>query len=253
MQKPPKPPKNIIYGARVVMEAMEAGREIDKILLRPGLNDGLRKDVYDAATKAGIPIQTVPVEKLDRLSRFGNHQGVLAMVAVITYQELEPTFMRIVDSGEKALVIALDQVSDVRNFGAIARTAECMGAQAIIIPTDGSARINADAVKVSAGALNHLPVIRVSHLQDMIYMAQAYNFKVIAVSEKADESIFDVDMTKHTILVMGSEEKGISKRILREADGLVKIPMKGKIGSLNVSVAAGMALSEAARQRALKK
>lgn len=235
------------------MEAMEAGREIDKILLRPGLNDGLRKDVYDAATKAGIPIQTVPAEKLDRLSRFGNHQGVLAMVAVITYQELEPTFMRIVDSGEKALIIALDQVSDVRNFGAIARTAECMGAQAIIIPTDGSARVNADAVKVSAGALNHLPVIRVQHLQDMIYMAQAYNFKVIAVSEQAEESIFDVDLTKHTILVMGSEEKGISKRILREADGLVKIPMKGKIGSLNVSVAAGMALSEAARQRALKK
>ncbi len=247
-----KPPKNIIYGARVVMEAMEAGREIDKILLRSGLNEGLRKDVFDAAAAANIPIQTVPVEKLDRLSRFGNHQGVLAYVALIKFHEMEPTFMRIVDSGDNALIIALDQVSDVRNFGAIARSAECMGAQAIIIPTDGSARINADALKVSAGALNYLPVIRVPHLQDMIYMAQAYNFNVIAVSEKAEESIYDVDLTKNTILVLGSEEKGISKRILREATGLVKIPMKGKISSLNVSVASGIALSEAVRQRLLR-
>lgn len=232
---------------------MEAGREIDKILLKPGLNDGLRKDVYDAANAAGIPIQTVPPEKLDRLSRYGNHQGVLAYVALVTFHDLEPTFMRIVDSGEKALIIALDQVSDVRNFGAIARSAECMGAQAIIIPQDGSARINADALKVSAGALNHLPVVRVKHILDMVYMAQAYNFRVVAVSEKAEESIFDVDLTKNTILVLGSEEKGISKRIMREATGLVKIPMKGKISSLNVSVAAGMALSEAARQRLVKK
>ena len=247
-----KPPKNIIYGARAVMEAMEAGREIDKILLKKGLNEGLRQDVYELATKADIPIQTVPFEKLDRLSRRGNHQGVLAFVALITYQELEPTLMKIVDSGYPALIVALDQVSDVRNFGAIARSAECMGAQAIIIPQDGSARINAAAVKVSAGALHHLPVVRVKHMIDMLHMAQEYDFKVIAVSEKADESIFDVNLTKHTILVFGSEEKGISKRILREADGLVKIPMQGKIGSLNVSVAAGMALSEAVRQRLFK-
>lgn len=244
-----KPPKNIIYGARAVMEAMEAGREIDKILLKPGLGQELRKDVYDAATEAGIPIQTVPVEKLDRLSRRGNHQGVLAYVALISYQELESMFLNASTGSTAPLLVALDQVSDVRNFGAIARTAECMGAQGLIIPQDGAARINADAVKISAGALNHISVSRVLHLQDMVYLAKEYSIKVIAVSEKASESIYDVDLTKPTILVMGSEDKGISKRILKSADGLVKIPMQGKIGSLNVSVAAGMALAEANRQR----
>ncbi len=247
-----KSSSNIIYGARAVMEAMEAGREIDKILLKKGINEGLREDVVQLATKLEIPIQNVPVEKLDKLTRRGNHQGVLAFVALISFQELEPTFMKIIDSGYPALIVALDQVSDVRNFGAIARTAECMGAQAIIIPQDGSARINADAVKVSAGALNHLPVVRVRHMIDMVYMAKEYDFKVIGVTEKAEDSIFEANLTKHTILVFGSEEKGISKRVLKEADDWVKIPMQGKIESLNVSVAAGMALSEAVRQRLYK-
>jgi len=244
-----KPPQHIIYGARVVMEAMEAGREIDKILLRPGLDQGLRKDVYDAAQAAGVPIQQVPVEKLDRLSRRGNHQGVLAYVALVPHRNLEEVLLEIQESGATPLMIALDQVSDVRNMGAIARSAECMGAQALIIGQDGTARINADAIKVSVGALNYLPVVRVLHLQDMILLAQSYGVQVVGMSEKASDTLYETDFTKPTIIVMGSEEKGISKRLLKSVDKLVKIPMQGHIHSLNVSVAAGMALSEATRQR----
>ncbi|MCL4153052.1 UNVERIFIED_CONTAM: hypothetical protein GTU68_033094 [Idotea baltica] len=168
---------------------------------------------------------------------------------MVPHHDLEEVLTQIQDSGQTPLLVALDQVSDVRNFGAIARSAECMGAQALIIGQEGAARINADAIKVSVGALNYLPVVRVLHLQDMVMLAQSFGIQVVGMSEKAADTIYEADLTQPTILVMGSEEKGISKRILNSSDKLVKIPMQGNIHSLNVSVATGMALSEALRQR----
>lgn len=241
--------KGLIYGARAVMEAMEAGREIDKIMIKSGLDSELRQDVFNAARSAGIPLQTVPVEKIERVVRGANHQGVLAFASLVPNADLEEVLVQVQERGETPLLVALDQVTDVRNLGAIARSAECMGAHALVLPQQGSARINGDAIKVSAGALNHLPVCRVLHLQDMVNLVRSYGLKIVASSEKASEEIFDLDLTGPMCIVMGSEEKGVSARILKNADHLAKIPMAGKIGSLNVSVAAGMVLMEVTRQR----
>ena len=156
------------------MEAMEAGRDIDKILVRPGLDSELRKDVVDLAAELNIPVQQVPVEKIEKMVRGATHQGVVARIALVPFVELEELLVSVQEKGEVPLLIALDQVSDVRNFGAIARTAECMGAHGIIVAPQGAAQINAEAVKISAGALHHLPVARVAHMQDMVYLVQSY-------------------------------------------------------------------------------
>ena len=243
------PPKDLIYGARVVLETIEAGRQVDKILLGKDTNSELRRDVHALATKKNIPVQQVPAETLNRLVPEGNHQGVAAYTSIVFYVELEDILLSLQDRGETALIVLLDQVSDVRNFGAIARTAECMGAHAIVIPQEGAARINADAMKVSAGALNHLTVSRVQNIQDAVYLLQGYDIKVVACTEKASDSIFEAPLNTPTCLVFGSEDKGISKRILKTADMLASIPMQGKIASLNVSVSVGMVLMEARRQR----
>lgn len=249
IMKEQKSKKGVIYGARAVMEAMEAGLEIDKILIKAGLDSELRQDVSDAARSAGIPLQQVPVEKIERVVRGANHQGVLAYVSLVANVDLEELLLQVKESGETPLLLALDGVTDVRNLGAIARTAECMGAHALILPQQGSARINGDAVKVSAGALNHLPVCRVAHLQDAVHILQSYGVEIAACSEKAGQTVFEADLSGSVCLVFGSEEKGISQRIMKSADHLVKIPLTGKIESLNVSVAAGMVLMEVTRQR----
>lgn len=241
--------KGLIYGARAVMEAMEAGREIDKILVKSGLDSELRQDVSNAARAAGIPLQQVPVEKIERVVRGANHQGVLAYASLIPNADLEEILVGLQEKGEKPLIVALDGVTDVRNLGAIARSAECMGAHALVLPQQGSARINGDAIKVSAGALNHLPVCRVLHLQDAVNMVRSYGLQLVACTEKGSEDIFDVDLSGPLLLVMGSEEKGISNRMLKTADHLARIPLTGNVESLNVSVAAGMALMEVTRQR----
>lgn len=246
-----KPPKtsNMIFGAHAVMEALEAGKDLDKILLKGTSDSALRKDVMDQAGQAGVPVQMVPVEKLDRLTREGNHQGIVALVSLVSYADLEEVIINIQEKGETPLIIALDQVSDVRNFGAIARTAECMGAHAIVIPEQGAARINGDAVKVSAGALHHIPVARMRHIQDTVNLVQSYGLQIVACTEKGEETMFEQDFTPATCLIFGSEEVGISQRILKNADHLAKIPMTGKISSLNVGIAVGMTLMEVTRQR----
>ena len=247
---PPKSRKNdFIYGARAVIEALEANRQIDKLLLVKGMDSELRREVADLAQARQIPTQTVPPEKLDRMVPEGNHQGVLAFTALVYYLDLEDILVSLDEQGKTALIVMLDQISDVRNFGAIARTAECMGVHALVIPEQGAARINADAMKISAGALHHIPVCRVRHLQDAMHLLQGYGVKTIALTEKAGDSVFDAPFSEPCCLIFGSEDKGITPRLLRSADHLVGIPMSGKIASLNVGVSVGMALAEATRQR----
>lgn len=256
MKKPIRPEprdkekeKDYVYGARAVMESIEAGRQIDKILVRKGLESELRKDVLTLAQEKKIPVQVVPPETIDRIARGANHQGVLAFTGVIRYGDLEELIQSLKERGEAPLFVMLDQVSDVRNFAAIARTAECMGAHGIIIPEQGAARINADAMKISAGALNYLPVCRTNHLMDAINLLHGNGIAVVALNEKANENIFEVPMADPICLLFGSEDQGINPRLLKSADHLAKIPMYGNISSLNVSVAAGMVLLEALRQR----
>jgi 23S rRNA (guanosine2251-2'-O)-methyltransferase len=240
---------NLIYGARAVIEAIEAGRTLDKVLLRRELDNELRKEVGQLARGKNIPVQTVPPETLERMAPGANHQGVIAITAVVTFLDLEQVLLALEGGAEAPSFVLLDQVSDVRNFGAIARTAECMGVNAIIIPEEGAARVNADAMKVSAGALNHLSICRVRNIRDAVHLLQAYGVRVFACTEKAADSVFSADLKGPVCFVFGSESRGISKSVLKSADQLVAIPMQGKIASLNVSVSAGMVLMEAARQR----
>lgn len=244
-----KVPKNMIYGARTVMEAMEANREIDKILIKNGLDSELRNDVYDMARERRVPVQVVPAETLDRLARNANHQGVVAYTAVVAYMDLEGIIADLQSRSIDPLILMIDQVSDVRNFGGIARTAECMGVHAIVIPEQGSARINADAMKVSAGALNHIPVCRVHHLQDTVHMLKDLGIRIVACAEKAETNLWSTDLKGPLCLVFGSEDKGITPRIVRSADAHASIPMFGQISSLNVGVSVGVILAEVARQK----
>ena len=247
--EPEKEPKNLIYGARTVMEAMEAGRQIDKVLIKKGLDSELRNDVYEKARELHVPIQIVPVETLDRLARQVNHQGVVAYTAVVAYLNLEEILADLTKRGVDPLILMIDQVSDVRNFGGIARTAECLGAHAIVIPEQGSARINADAMKVSAGALNHIPVCRVHHLQDTVHMLKDAGVRIAACAEKLQTNLWESDLKGPLCLVFGSEDKGITPRLVRSADVQVSIPMFGQISSLNVGVSVGIVMAEVARQR----
>ncbi len=243
--------KDFIYGARTVMEAMEAGRAIDKILLKKGIDSELRNDVYDLAQKAGIPIQVVPVEKLDRLARNMNHQGVVAFTVLVPYAELEQVLIALEEKGKEPLLLMIDQVSDVRNFGGIARSAECLGVDAIVIPEQGSARISADAMKASAGALNHVPVCRVHHLQDAVYMLKDRSIRIVTCGEKSKDSLWETDLKGPLCLVFGSEDKGITPRIIKSSDAQLSIPMLGQISSLNVGVSVGIVLAEVVRQRVM--
>lgn len=249
---PPKEPKDFIYGARTVIEAIEADKQIDKILLKKGIDSDLRNDVTVLAEQKGIPMQTVPIEKLDRMARNLNHQGVIAFTSVITYEDLDQILLKLHESGKEPNLLMIDQVNDVRNFGAIARTAECLGVDAIIIPEQGSARINSDAMKVSAGALNHIPVCRVKHLMDAVHMFKQQEIKLVSCTEKSTILAFEADLTGPVCFIFGSEEKGITPRIIRFSDMEVAIPMMGHIGSLNVGVSVGIVLSEAVRQRLTK-
>ncbi|MEO0469982.1 MAG: 23S rRNA (guanosine(2251)-2'-O)-methyltransferase RlmB [Bacteroidota bacterium] len=241
---------NQIYGLHSVIEALEAGKEIDKILIRKDNSHGKLADVRRLAKETAIPLQWVPEQRLYKMVGDVNHQGIVALLSNISYQPLEELIMRLQGEGKKPFLIMLDGITDVRNFGAIARTAECMGAHAVIIPTHGSASVQADAIKTSAGALNHLPVCREQNLVDSLMLMQAYGIEAVALTEKADSALFDMDLSGPLCIIMGSEERGISKQLLRRTPHLAAIPMQGQISSLNVSVAAGMAILEAVRQRA---
>ena len=241
---------DMLFGLRPIMEALSAGRTLEKIFLLRGTKNSLVTDISTAARAAGIQVQLVPGEKLDNLTR-KNHQGAVAFVSPIDYAPLDSIVTGLFEEGKVPFLLLLDRITDVRNFGAIARTAECLGVQAIVVPSHGAAQINGDALKTSAGALNLLPVCREKNLQETIRFLQQSGVTIVACTEKADEAVgaAETDFTGPVAVLMGSEEDGISPELLRLADVKLKVPMAGQIQSLNVSVAAGIMLFEVARQR----
>jgi 23S rRNA (guanosine2251-2'-O)-methyltransferase len=230
------------------MEALKSGKEIEKIMIQKGLRGEGFQQLHTLMREMEIPIQFVPLEKLDRMTR-QNHQGVVAMISEITYQKIEAILPFTYEQGKVPLVLVLDHITDVRNLGAIARTAECSGVDAILIPEKGSAQVNQDAIKTSAGALYKVPVCRYHSAKESVMFLKNSGLKIIAATEKANLDYTDVDMIQPLGLIFGSEESGISAELLGMADELIQIPVMGEIQSLNVSVAAGVILYEILRQR----
>ncbi|GAA4831494.1 23S rRNA (guanosine(2251)-2'-O)-methyltransferase RlmB [Algivirga pacifica] len=238
----------MIYGIQPVLEALDAGKEFDKILvLRETSNEQLA-EITKIANTLNVPISRVPEEKLNRITG-KNHQGVIGFISAIQFASLDNIISETYQEGKIPFILVLDRVTDVRNFGAIARTAECAGMQAVVIPAKGAAQIGSDAMRSSAGALNHISVCRTESLNQTITYLQESGLQVVGCSEKGGDTIYDVDYTVPTAIVMGSEEDGISDDIIKQADTLAKIPMGGKVSSLNVSVAAGIIIFEALRQK----
>ena len=238
---------NLIFGIRPVVEAIEAGREIEKLYIRKGAEGQLMTELRDLCLRHRVRVQEVPVEKLNRLVR-GNHQGVVAQIAAIAYVQLDDILERVPDD-ETPLVVVFDGVTDVRNFGAIARSAECAGAHGLIAPLKNSAPVNAEAIRASAGALTTIPVCRVGSIRNTLKTLQAEGFQVVAATEKSRKLLYDADLRRPTALVMGAEETGISKEVLKLCDERLAIPLIGHIESLNVSAAAAVMLFEVVRQR----
>lgn len=237
-----------IFGLRPVIEAIEAGKTIDKIFVQKGLQGEIFYELRKLITEYEIPVSYVPVEKLNRFTG-KNHQGVYAFISPIEFDSIENVLPQVWEQGKTPFILILDRVSDVRNFGAIARTAECVGVDVIIVPAKGSASVNADAIKTSTGALFNIPVCRETSLVNVIQYLQASGITVVAASEKSAEYIYDANFSVPTAIVMGSEEDGVSDSILKVSDKIVKLPMTGQTASLNVSVACGAILYEAVRQR----
>ncbi|MGW9687237.1 23S rRNA (guanosine(2251)-2'-O)-methyltransferase RlmB [Flagellimonas sp. 2504JD1-5] len=241
---------NQIYGIRAILEAIEAEQPINKIFLQKGLGGDLFKELETAIRKNGLSSSYVPVEKLNRLTK-NNHQGAVANISPVQFHNFEDLVEKVMEADGTPLFLLLDQVSDVRNFGAIIRTAECCGVDGIIIPKNGAAPITDDTVKTSAGAAFRVPISKVDHLKDAIFYLQSSGVAIIAATEKGENSIYSVDFNKPCAVIMGAEDKGISASILNLADHNAKLPLLGDIGSLNVSVACGVFLYEAVRQRML--
>ena len=237
-----------IYGIHAVLEAIDAGKDIDKILLSKTLNADTTQEIYDKARALRVPVQRVPVQKIDRITR-RNHQGVLAMMAAVTYYRVEDLVPQMFDEGENPLIVVLDGVTDVRNFGAVARTCECAGVSAIVIPDRESVSVNADAVKTSAGALNYLPVCREHNLVGAVKLLRDSGFKIVGTSDKSETPYTSADYTGPVAIVLGAEGEGISPEIMKLCDTQVLIPEFGHINSLNVSVAGGIMIYEVVRQR----
>ena len=239
-----------IYGVHAVLEAIEAGKDIDKIFLSKTLNEETAKEISDKARQLRVPVQRVPVQKIDRITR-RNHQGVLAMMAAVTYYRVEDVVPQLFDNGENPFIVVLDGVTDVRNFGAVARTCECAGVSAIVIPDRESVSVNADAVKTSAGALNYLPVCREHNLVNAVKFLRDSGFKIVGTSDKNPINYTQADYTGPVAIILGAEDKGISPEIMKLCDTRVLIPEFGNINSLNVSVAGGIMIYEVVRQRVI--
>ncbi|MCD7970028.1 MAG: 23S rRNA (guanosine(2251)-2'-O)-methyltransferase RlmB [Alistipes sp.] len=241
---------NIIFGIRPVIEAVNAGKQIERVWFRKGADGQLLGELRELCKKKGIGTQEVPVEKLNRLTR-GNHQGVVARISAIGYAELHD-IIDSVPAGETPLLVLFDGVTDVRNFGAIARSAHCAGAHGLIVPAKNSAPVTADAVRASAGALTRIPVCRVGSIRNALKTLINNGYGIAAATEKGDTTLYEADLARPVCIVMGSEEAGISKEVLKLCDASLSIPMHGEIASLNVSAAAAVILFEAVRQRTAK-
>lgn len=239
---------NVIYGIRAVIEAVRAGDQMERVFIQKNLKGELYKELMGTLHQTRIPISKVPVERINKFTR-KNHQGVVALISPIEYQSIEHLVPLLFEQGKNPLILILDEITDVRNFGAIARTAEGLGVHGIVIPVKGAAQVNEDAVKTSAGAFNYLPVCREDHLEASILFLQQSGIKVVACSEKTEHLLQNEDFTGPVAFVMGSEERGIRESLLEQADAICTVKMQGQIDSLNVSVAAGMALYEVQRQR----
>lgn len=238
----------MIFGIRAVIEAIKSGKEIESLYIQRGLTGGIILELRSLLKENDMAFQLVPVEKLNRLTP-KNHQGAVAFISPITYEKIENVIPAIYERGEVPLVLMLDGVTDVRNFGAIARTAECAGVHALIVPAKGSAQINPDAIKTSAGALYKIPVCRHESLFKTAKFLQESGLQLVACTEKTNDYLYQPDYTVPTAVIMGSEDNGISIDLIRISDHLAKIPMFGEIESLNVSVSAGVLLYEAVRQK----
>ncbi len=237
-----------IFGIRAVIEAINAGKSVDKVFIQKGLRGELFKELEELIREHQINSSFVPVEKLNRLTK-SNHQGIVANTSPIEFHDFEELVISAMESGKTPLFLLLDQLSDVRNFGAIIRTAECTGVDGIIIPKNGSAPVTADTIKTSAGAAFKVPIAKVGHIKDAVFFLQASGVKVIAATEKTVNHVYDVSFIDPCAIIMGSEDTGISPSILKVADDKAKLPLLGEIQSLNVSVACGAFLYEAVRQR----
>jgi len=240
--------KNSIFGIRAIIEAIEAEKTIDKLFIQKGLNNDLFADLWKLVRLKRINYKHVPLEKINRLTR-KNHQGVFAFISPIDFHKIEDIVPSIYEKGRNPLILVLDRVTDVRNFGAICRTAECAGIDTILIPEQNSAAINADAIKTSAGALHKIPVCRTWNLKMSLQFLKDSGLQLVSCTEKTDKDIYTPDFTNPTAIIMGSEEDGVSPEFLKMSDRKAKIPMYGKISSLNVSVASAIIVYEAIRQR----
>jgi 23S rRNA (guanosine2251-2'-O)-methyltransferase len=238
----------MIFGVRAVIEALEAGKEIDKILVKKDIQSELSRELFAALKGKLIPVQRVPVERINRITR-KNHQGVVAFISAITYQRVEDVVPFLFEQGKNPLMVMLDGLTDVRNFGAIARTCECAGVDAVIIPAKNSVTVNADAIKTSAGALLTLPVCREQNLTATVKFLKESGFKIVAATEKGDYDYTRANYADPVCIIMGAEDTGVPYEHLSLCDEWIKIPMRGKIESLNVSVAAGVLIYEAVKQR----
>lgn len=238
----------LVTGLRPVIEAIDAGKQIDKLLIQSNLEGSLAQELRTKIRESGLPFQYVPVEKLNRMTD-SNHQGVVAVVSPIVYHNFMELLQQIEENGECAFVLLLDHITDVRNLGAIVRTAECAGINAVVIPDHGSAQINEDAIKTSSGALLRMPVCREPNFKTTIHVAKQYGLQICAATEKGATDYISVDFSKPTLLIMGAEDTGISPDLLKLADVRAKLPIRGEVQSLNVSVAAAVFMYEMLRQR----
>lgn len=238
----------VVFGIRAVIEAIESGKQVDKVLMKKDLGGELARELLSVTREYNVPVQRVPVERINKVTR-KNHQGVIAFMAAVDYYHVDDIVPALYDEGINPLVVVLDGVTDVRNFGAIARTCECAGVNCIVIPERSSVSVNADAVKTSAGALNYLPVCRERNLVKAVQYLRDSGFKVMGASEKTDLNYTKADFTGPVAIVLGAEDTGISTDVLKLCDTLVAIPEFGQINSLNVSVAGGIMIYEVVRQR----
>ena len=237
-----------IFGIRAIIEAIKSGKTIDKVFMQKELHGELFKELEAHIRSQSINSSYVPVEKLNRLTK-GNHQGAVAQISPIEFHDIDDLVVQVLESGKTPLFLLLDQLSDVRNFGAIVRTAECTGVNGIIIQKKGGAPINGDTIKTSAGAIFKMPICKVDHIKDAVFHMQSSGIRVIAATEKADNYVFDVSFKEPCAIIMGSEGRGINPSVLKVVDDQAKLPILGDIESLNVSVACGAFLYEAVRQR----
>lgn len=240
--------ENHIFGIRAILEAIRNKQEIDKVFIQKDAQGDLMRDLLNNLKRHNISFSYVPAEKLNRITKL-NHQGAIATIAPVRFYDMESLVTEVTESGKTPLFLILDQLSDARNFGAIIRTAECTGVNGIIVQKAGSAPVNGDTVKTSAGAVFNVPICKVEHIKDAIFFLQGSGIKTVAATEKTEKTLYDVDFKQPVAIIMGSEDRGVNPSVLKIVDEKAKLPLLGTIGSLNVSVACGAFLYEVVRQR----